>query len=182
MKSASAMLTSTLIWCARASGEASPTVFFSAMVPCRVIAAGARQDGFEKGRLAARERADQCDAPGPGYSAAVCHGLALPSWLIVVRLARPEPRRRVISANASQGKARLARPTRQGLPCNERRSDGFAGRRRRLSQSPAAERLEEQGRRPRACSIRRHGRRDACVPTVGVTSPGSSTLQTSPRR
>jgi hypothetical protein len=38
MKSVSATLTSTLIWWARASGEASPTVFFSPTVPCRVIA------------------------------------------------------------------------------------------------------------------------------------------------
>ena len=36
--------------------------------------AGARQDGLEKGRLAAGEGPNQCDALGPRYSAAVCHG------------------------------------------------------------------------------------------------------------
>jgi hypothetical protein len=38
MKSVSAILTSTLIWWARASGEASPIVFPSPIVPCRLIA------------------------------------------------------------------------------------------------------------------------------------------------
>ena len=39
---------------------------------------GPRQDRFEQGGLAACEWPGQRDAPGPGYSAAVCHGRALP--------------------------------------------------------------------------------------------------------
>ena len=64
MNSVSATLTSTLIWWARASGEASPTVLLLGDRALAGDGAGAGEDGFEKRGLAACERARRVQCTG----------------------------------------------------------------------------------------------------------------------